>query len=105
LSNLWASLVACSERALEGGDEDSLRFEAFMHDHSPETAAPLLGASERLQRSAHGLRDMLERLAAEVDSLVVPDVLAARALCEACLAIESQNLGANQKLLAPHRNM
>jgi formiminotetrahydrofolate cyclodeaminase len=100
LEALRAALAAFAERALEGGDEDARRFADFMRDESPASAAALLEAGERLQRSAAALNGVLERLAAEVDPVVLADVLAARALCAACRAIQSQNLAANEANVA-----
>jgi formiminotetrahydrofolate cyclodeaminase len=100
LSNLRQALVAFSERALDGGDQDAHLFEQFMRASGAAAAGPLIEAGERLQHSARALRQVLEHLAAEVDPLVVSDVLAARALCDACLAIQSQNLEANHEVAA-----
>jgi formiminotetrahydrofolate cyclodeaminase len=97
LASLHAALVAFSERALAGGDDDAARFKAFMRDENPETTAALIDEEQRLQRSAATLKRVLDRLAAEVDSAVLADLHAARALCGACLAIQSRNLEANQR--------
>lgn len=97
LTKLWTTLVAFAERALDEGDGDALAFAEFMQDESSATAARLLDEGERMQRSAMALNAVLQRLAGEVEPIVVADILAARALCGACLAIQSQNLAANQK--------
>jgi len=97
LAKLNMALVAFAQRALAGGDADARRFEEFMRDESPATETALLDEGERQQRSALGLKSVLARLAAEVDPVVVADILAARDLCDASLAIVSQNLASNQR--------
>jgi hypothetical protein len=101
LSMLRTTLVAFAERAVAGGDADARCFEEFTRDASPATAGALLDEGERQQRSALALKSVLMRLAIEVDSVVLADILAARALCDASLAIVSQNLASNQASRAP----
>jgi formiminotetrahydrofolate cyclodeaminase len=100
LSELWGTLAVFAERALAAGGEDAIRFERFMHDQNRAMAASLIDHGERLQRSALTLKSVLERLATQVDSVVLADIRAAQALCDACLAIQSQNLSSNQAAAA-----
>jgi formiminotetrahydrofolate cyclodeaminase len=95
LSTLREALLGLAERALEAGDEDGRRFQELMHDRTPDAAAAVRDEGERTRRAAEELRGLLDRLASEVDAVVLADILAARVLCDACAAIQTQNLEAN----------
>jgi formiminotetrahydrofolate cyclodeaminase len=97
LTELRAELLALSERALAGAEQDAEQFAEFMHDKSAETAGRLLRTGERLQHSALALKSILDELAGRVAPALAGDVLAARALCDACLAIQRENLDENQR--------
>lgn len=100
LTELHDRLRVFAGHALTGADRDAQRFEAFQKQKSAATAAPLLRSGEQLQHSAADLQRWLDELAGQVSAVVHGDVLAARALCTACVTIHSENLKENQRASA-----
>jgi hypothetical protein len=83
--------------ALEGADEDALRFAEFMKEQNCSTAHQLLDATDRLRQLGSVLIHSIEQCEASIESNLCGDITAARALCSAFAQIETNNLSENQR--------
>ena len=90
------ALADIAHRALHGADEDAARFREFMHEKDASSAKDLLRSGERLQYLGAALLEVLEPISESIDSAVRGDITAARALCRAFGAIQSENLAENR---------
>lgn len=97
LQRLREKLLALASGALSGAEEDTRRFEQFMRSRDARSAAPLLRSGERLQQLGAALKELSDQAASAIEPAVAGDLLAARALCDACLAIQHENLEENRR--------
>jgi hypothetical protein len=92
LARAQNELAGIAHRALRGADEDAARFREFVHEKSASSAHSLVHLGQRLQALGAELLAVLDRLDGCIDSAVVSDIAAARALGAAFGAIQSENL-------------
>jgi formiminotetrahydrofolate cyclodeaminase len=103
LRALAEQLADISRRALIGADEDTRRFEAFIHSKDAADASRLIRNGEALTQLAARLGELLRVVEQRVDPSVQGDASAAAALCSAFRAIASENLKENRKSAASAR--
>jgi precorrin-6B methylase 2 len=77
--------------ALTDADRDAAAFAAFVHSHTASNAAQLVGAGEHVKWLIDTLRAALDQVEAFVEPTMSGDLLAARALADAALAIQASN--------------
>jgi len=92
LTRVGQQLAEIRRRAMFGADEDSRRFEDFIHEKDARSAVALIRAGEGLQHLAEVLREVLRDIETQIDSVMAGDIAAAHALCDAFAAIQAANL-------------
>jgi formiminotetrahydrofolate cyclodeaminase len=97
LTQAGERLDALARRALAGADEDSSRFEEFIHEKDRETAERLIRNTERLQALADQLNEVLRGLQARIEPTMAGDLIAAQALTNAFAVIQRENLKENRR--------
>jgi formiminotetrahydrofolate cyclodeaminase len=84
-------LAQLQEAAIHGADEDADRFREYLHHRSIATAEQLRQTDHCLLLLCQSLKDLVDRIAADVHEVVAGDISAARALTEAAAAIHLRN--------------
>ena len=91
-----AELATLWRQALLGADEDARDFAAFSHSKQPSAASELVHAGEKLTHLGERLLEILSDIDAHIHPVVAGDIAAARALCNAFMAIQQKNLAENR---------
>ena len=85
------TLEQLQEAALRGADEDAERFKEYLHHRSLATAEELRRTDHCLLLLCRSLKEVIDRISADVHEVVAGDISAARALTEAAAAIHLRN--------------
>lgn len=85
------SLERLQEAALRGADEDAEHFREYLHHRSLATAEELRQTDRYLVLLCESLKEVVDRISADVHEIVTGDISAARALTEAAAAIHLRN--------------
>jgi formiminotetrahydrofolate cyclodeaminase len=93
-------LLEQRDRALERAREDAQLFQSYLRDHAPRDAAKLVHAAEKFQELADEVAEGIDALEGKVRRTVAADLVAARALHSAAMAIEALVMRDNRRLRA-----
>jgi formiminotransferase-cyclodeaminase len=91
LASAARSIAELQEAALHGADEDADHFRQYLQHRSAATAEELRDTDRCLLALCEVLKDLVERICADIHPVVAGDISAARALIAAASAIHQRN--------------